>query len=67
MGALEILFIINIVVVVVVVVVINKQADKLITYRLDWVRGQPGLDKMEECLGVNGRQLFARVDCNLEE
>ena len=22
---------------------------------------------MEECLGVNGRQLFVRVDCNLEE
>ena len=25
------------------------------------------LGKMEECLGVNGRQLSARVDCNLEE
>ena len=25
------------------------------------------LGKMEECLGVNGRQLFVRVDCNLEE
>ena len=23
--------------------------------------------KMEECLAVNGRQLFVRVDCNLEE
>ena len=22
---------------------------------------------MEACLGVNGRQLFGQVDCNLEE
>ena len=24
-------------------------------------------NKMEECFGVNERQLFVQVDCNLEE
>ena len=33
----------------------------------DGVRGRRGWDKTEECLGVNGRQLFARVDCDLKE
>ena len=31
------------------------------------MRGRWGWDKMEECLGVNGRQMFVRVDCNFEE
>jgi len=31
------------------------------------MRGRRGWNKMEECLGVNGRQLFVPVDCNLEE
>ena len=31
------------------------------------VQGRRGGGKMEECLGVNGRQLSLREDCNLEE
>ena len=47
---------------------INKQADKDNTQRLEMrMQGRRGWDKMEECLGVNGRRLFVRVDCNLEE
>ena len=35
---------------------------------LRWGYGRRwGWDKKEECLGVNGRQLPVRVDCNLEE
>jgi len=29
--------------------------------------GMMRLDKMEECVRVNGKQLFEPVDCNLEE
>ena len=48
---------------------INKKAGKHNTQRLEiGMRGRRGWDKMEECLGVNGRQLFVRVDCHtLEE
>ena len=31
------------------------------------MQGRRGWDKMEQCLGLNGRQLFGWVDCNLEE
>ena len=31
------------------------------------MQGGRGGDNMEECLGLNGKQLFVRVDCNLEE
>ena len=31
------------------------------------MQGPWGRDKMEECLWVNGRQLFVQVKCNLEE
>ena len=47
---------------------INKQADERNTQRLQMgMQGWWGWDKTEECLGVKGRQLFVRVDCNLEE
>ena len=31
------------------------------------IRGRRGGNGMEEYLGENGRQLFVRVHCNLEE
>ena len=47
---------------------INKQADKRNTQRLEiGLRGRRGMGKTEECLGMNGKQLFMRVYCILEE
>ena len=47
---------------------INKQADKHNTQWMEMgMRGEWDGGEMEECLGMNGRQLFVRVDYNLDE